>query len=269
MRTLRELAGSLPALLNPFLDSGQSLAYSRFFVFDGDGFGQYPRFKDWPDVAVRVGAFRDAIGEASETWTRFLEWWESITGAENIAKELGGNLSQIADARLYELLLTVMLNTPASWGDRIYWLLHREKGISLQPCLARWSKDEPLNPWHVAVERYDAGKVVEIGESDVTVGCLPDSASDLAPIFWDFLYPLCNREFYSPPQDPAKYATGSILEMILPVAGEKSEAPIGWAMCHVQATSAPYKVLASFTQDPIASILKDFEEKIRAAIQSE
>lgn len=268
MTALRGLADSLPALLNPLLDAGQSLAYGRFFVLAEDGFGQYPRFKDWTDVSDRVCAFREAISEVAESWLGFLAWWSNATGNEKIAAELRGDLSLINSTRLYDLLLTVMLNTPASWGDRIYWLLYREKGLLLRPFLARWTKNEQLNPWHVTVECFDAGKIVEMGQADIAVGSLPDKASDLAPIFWDFLYPLCNRESYSPPQDPAKYASGAIHELILPVA-DKSGEPIGWAMCHVQAPSDSQEVLASLTQAPFAAILKDFEKQVQAVIQDE
>lgn len=243
MLEMRDLVASLPDRLNPLLANGFSLTYARSFVHKRDGFGFYPRFrkaKEWPDLDSRVESFRAAITVQSELWTQFLNWWGAEENSQAKVQLLRvDNLKNISTQDLYSQLLNVMLTTPASWGDHHYWQIHQSKELDFKPFLATWNKSTLDDPWSLKVSRLEGEKLVEFGCAAVTTGSLPAGAEKLLSVFWEYLYPLCYREKFTPPQDPAKYATGTICELILPYFGPWpfNKKVRGWIMFHVDASS--------------------------------
>lgn len=254
MSVLRDLVEAIPKRLNSLLGPDHSFDSSGFFVHVGDGYGNYPRFRTaarWPDLDQRVATFRRVIAKVPNRWSEFLTWWPAPADAGSIRESLGGDLASLPAADLYEMLLTVMLTTPASWADRDYWLIHQQLHASGEPFLARWEKREQNAPWHLTASCIKEGKIVTIGHADVVSGSLPEDAGHLASIFWEYLYPLCRRVEFNPPQDPAKYATGTFLELILPVRNSEGGSLRGWSNCHLASDSDPFDLLQIFSKKSV------------------
>jgi len=265
MLALREMVETIPKRLNPLIAPAHSFEFCGFFVHSGDGYGIYPRFRtsaEWRDLEQRVAAFKKAIANDSKRWSEFLSWCPGLTGAGDIKERLRGDLNQIAASALYEMLLAVMLATPASWADRDYWQIQQGSSVQGEPFLARWEKLRTNDPWHLTAQRIKEGKLFEIGRADVASGSLPEPTGHLAPIFWEYLYPLCRRAQFNPPQDPAKYATGKFLELILPSKHSGGNSIAGWVNCHIASDSKPFELLLVSSQEPFLTEWAAIEREI-------
>ncbi len=266
MIALRDRTEGLASLLNPLVGARHSLGYSRLFIHADHGFGHYPRFltaSQWGEkLDSRIAVFRSAINP--EDWASFLEWWPCPAGLEAARVRLRDQLGALR-ADDYDLLLRVMLSTPVSWSDREYWNILRESGAPDRPFLARWIKEDANDPWHLtALKLRDGRSLAEGGSAEVRDGILPESApAHLAPIFWQFLYPLCNREKFNPPQDPAKHFSGTLLHVILPLFDVKQDRIQGWVLCNVEASDDHAALLEMFLDGPVASAWGAVAEAIR------
>jgi len=266
MIALRDKTEGLAGLLNPLVGERHSLGYSRLFIHADHGFGHYPRFltaSQWGEkLDSRIAAFRGAINP--EEWAAFLEWWPRPAGLEAARTRLRDQLGALR-ADDYDLLLSVMLSTPVSWSDREYWNILRESGAPDRPFLARWIKEDADDPWHLtALKLREGGSLAEMSSAEVREGILPEGApAHLASIFWQFLYPLCNREKFNPPQDPAKHFSGTLLHVILPLYDVARYRLLGWVLCNVEASDDHALLLQAFSEPPVATAWNAVAQDIR------
>jgi hypothetical protein len=268
MTAIRDLASSVCHRLTPHL--GASLAYSRAFIHAGDGFGYYARFRraeEWDDLLPRLGQFFDALRARQSDWVEYIEWCSAPKTLQDLdaAKNcMGDHQSCLA---LYDQLLRLMLTTPASWGDRVYWIIHQRADERYAPFLAKWKKEESGKPWHLSTFRHSPDGLSQFGEGEVTEGEVPpDAPSGASSLFWEFLYPLCNRPQFSPPQDPTKHSQGDISQLILPIHSHGKAMPIAWILGQAESAKCGELILESLSRGSCADTWCRIHDEFRSLL---
>lgn len=241
MTGIRDVAESVARHLNPFLPVGLSLRHSRMFLHRGDGFGYYCRFRkaaEWDDLDRRIARFFSAVSHCDPVWSDFIEWAASPDTIDRFDSD------RIEET--YDRLLGMMIGTPAAWGDNAYWRLHHEAACPFQPFLANFERNAVDIPWSLTCLRADPDGFHPIGTATIDRGDAPEDApKGAAHVFWEILYPLCNRVDYDPPQDPTKGTKGTISQIVLPIPESGSGDPIAWVLCNLE-VAGEYEALNGF-----------------------